>query len=189
MIGLLGDSLSVGTFGPLSARLPGEVVLFARVGAPISWMAGQVDAMSGVSTVLVMGGTNDLVGAQPEVVLGRLDALVARLVAAGHPVVVGTIPTQQGAGAAAVLAFNGLLLAHPWPKGAVVRDIGGAVGVQDLGPDGIHPTARGYDKLAGAWTSALTSGSEIPPKTEAPALGFLLIGAVAALLILSRHRK
>lgn len=187
MIGLLGDSLSVGTFGPLSSLRGGDVLLIAKVGAPIAWMDEQVEALRGVGTVLLMGGTNDLVAASPEVVAARAKALAARLSEAGHPVVLGTLPTQQGAGKAVVEAFNSLLLSWAPPAGVTVADVGAAVSSDDLGPDGIHPGPRGYGKIAQAWQSALTS-APAPGLVATPGRGgLMLLGAVAAALILSRR--
>ena len=185
MIGLLGDSLSVGTYPPLSRALGGDVALFARVGAPVAWMDAQVDSMAGVSTVLLMGGTNDLPGASPEVVAARVKALAERLSRAGHPVVVGTLPTQQGAGKGAVSDFNALLLSWTPPPAITVADVGSAVAESDLGPDGIHPGPTGYSKLARAWQAAL---SPAPAQVAVPSGGgLILLGAVAAAILLARR--
>lgn len=176
MIVLLGDSLSVGTFPSLHAGVK-DSRLFAKVGAPISWMVDQVSAIAALSprpsAVLVMAGTNDLVGAPPEMVIGRLVQLVRRLEARDLDVIVSTLPPQKTKNAAAVEIYNEAILDRN--VGGAAVDVGGVVSLSEISGDGVHPTASGYQKMGLAWEGVVAGDGRL---NEPPSL--LMAGTMAA---------
>lgn len=164
MVALLGDSLSVGAYPSLRARL-GDVELFAKVGAAIGWMDGQVDAVVARSprAVLVMGGTNDLAGVDVATAFSRLQGLVSRFAARGIEVLVSTIPPQRTPNAPKVVAYNKLIAGTAWPKGAKAVDVGGAIDLSDLSSDGVHPIPQSYPKLGNGWADYVEKKPKVSP--------------------------
>lgn len=199
VIALIGDSLSVGAYPSLDARV-GDAELFARVGASIAWMNAEVDDVVAKAPrkVLVMGGTNDLVGADASTVLSRLQGLVSRLVGRGLEVVVSTIPPQNTPNAPKVDAYNKLILSSSWPKGSKAVDVGGAIALSDLSADGIHPKPQSYPKLGNAWADVAGSGPKVSPvvatagvSSDEPSVGatFLTALGVGTLVYFAFYRR
>lgn len=165
---LLGDSLSVGT-GPFLKTLLPELTTFAKVGAPISWMIGQTNAINALSPrlVLVMGGTNDIMhGLSPVEIANRMTNLVKAI---DSTVVVGQIPTMIGR-EDTVDRYNDLLASrfNAAPVGDVITP------GELIASDGVHPGPSGYRKMAEAWTSSTGSKSRL-----LPALGVVVVGIVS----------
>lgn len=154
---LLGDSLSVGSFPFLHERRP-DGVLFAEVGRSIGWMESQVEGVIDAhpDVVLVMGGANDLPGADAATVLKRLKNLAGLLIDAGAPnVVVATLPPEKTVNGPKVVELNQGLRAWRAPARIRVADVGGSVSEDDLGPDGLHPGTNGYRAIGAAWANVL----------------------------------
>lgn len=122
--------------------------------------------------VLLMVGINNTtstnVGAVDGIIsaLGRLIDTIARRAPQSH-IVVSSItpvnPTVHGDYRAQLIKdYNTLLpglISSKARQGRKVSfvDVGGKLSVSDLNPDGIHPTAAGYDKLGNAWFDELVN--------------------------------
>lgn len=160
---LLGDSLSVGSFPFMAAelrRLDGDnkALLVARVGAPTSWMLApaQIDKVLSFdpTVVVVMGGTNDLAANTEKASADaqRNLASIALLLSDHAHVIVSTVPPTAGKARVLTERFDAQLL--DGVPGADVVDAGASVLRSDLGPDGVHPTAAGYEALGTALARA-----------------------------------
>jgi lysophospholipase L1-like esterase len=133
------------------------------------WTIAQVDAnvvnwlrTYNPRTVLLHIGTNDMYGSDPAGAPRRLSALVDKITAQapGADVFVSTIipisfadNTVRSYNAAIVPLLRAKAQAG---KKVHVVDMYPAVPVSDL-PDGIHPNATGYAKMATVWFNALSS--------------------------------
>ena len=138
---------------------------------------------SAPDVVLMMLGTNDVTqgydkgGAAYAGVsgfaghaAGRLNALVGQIFLArpSATLVLATItPLREADRQQKVAAYNALvkrIVAARQQKGEeiVLADMSAALDSADLAGDGVHPTTRGYDKMARVWFAALT-GKPAPP--------------------------
>jgi lysophospholipase L1-like esterase len=146
------------------------------------WTIAQVDA-NVVSwlrtytprTVLLHIGTNDMYGSDPAGAPNRLSALIDKITtqAPGADVFVATIIPIRFADQT-VRTFNAAITPIVRAKAAAGKkvhlvDMYPSVPISDL-PDGIHPNAAGYSKMATTWYSALLSvpgsigdGTQQPP--------------------------
>ena len=133
------------------------------------WTIAQVDAnvvnwlrTHAPRTVLLHIGTNDMYGSDPAGAPRRLSALVDKITAQAPSadVFVSTIIPIRFADAT-VRGYNAAIVPLLRAKAAAgkrvhVVDAYPAVPVSDL-PDGIHPDAAGYAKMAAVWYDALRS--------------------------------
>ena len=146
------------------------------------WTIAQVDA-NVVSwlrtytprTVLLHIGTNDMYGSDPAGAPNRLSALIDKITnqVPGADVFVATIIPIRFADQT-VRTFNAAITPIVRAKAAAGRkvhlvDMYPSVPISDL-PDGIHPNASGYGKMATTWYNALLSvpgsiggGTQEPP--------------------------
>jgi lysophospholipase L1-like esterase len=113
-------------------------------------------------TILLHIGTNDMYGSDPAGAPRRLSALVDKITGQvpGAEVFVSTIIPIRFADAT-VRNYNAAIVPMLRAKAAAgkrvhVVDMYPAVPVSDL-PDGIHPNAAGYSKMATVWFNALRS--------------------------------
>lgn len=182
MFVLLGDSLSVGASSALKTRHP-EVDVVAKVGAPLSWMDGQVDAIvaKAPSLVLLMGGTNDLAGTDAATAVQRLVNLVSRLRSRGLRVIASTVPPVRTANAQKTRDYNQAILGGALGTTEVV-DVGGLVTEADLSADGVHP--KSYTKMGNGWADVVDQDKAAPSSagTSSEESSFGVVGGVLVAL-------
>ncbi len=150
------------------------------------WTIAQIDAnVSGwlntfhARTILLHIGTNDMYGSDPAGAPRRLSALVDRITnqVPGTDLFVATIIPISFADQA-VRTFNAAIAPDMRAKAAAGKrvhlvDMYPSVAVSDL-PDGIHPNAAGYSKMATTWYNALRAvpgsigGDPQPPVGDGP---------------------
>ncbi|WP_410673549.1 cellulose binding domain-containing protein [Amycolatopsis sp. cmx-4-68] len=130
-------------------------------------------------TILLHIGTSDMYGSDPAGAPRRLSALVDKITAQvpDTDVFVATIIPIRFADPA-VRTFNAAIAPDVRAKAAAGRrvhlvDMYPAVAIADL-PDGIHPNAAGYSKMATTWYNALQAvpgsigGAPQPPSGDGP---------------------
>ncbi|MEV6237640.1 SGNH/GDSL hydrolase family protein [Lentzea sp. NPDC051838] len=142
------------------------------------WTIAQVDAKVvgwlrtyNPRTILLHIGTNDMYGSDPAGAPRRLSALVDKITAQapGAEVFVATIiPIRFADGT--VRNYNAAIIPLLRAKAAAgkrvhVVDMYPAVPVSDL-PDGIHPNASGYRKMAAVWFRAVAPAAPAPSDDE-----------------------
>lgn len=124
--------------------------------------------------VLLMHGANDLRMFEdngiPDII-GGLEQMIGEAQRAGAMVLVATLPPQniagsRGQGADEVPLLNREIAKMAQDEGAVLVDLYGHMGgsyVGYIGADGLHPTPRGYDRIAEIWFDAIRSQFERAP--------------------------
>ncbi|WP_410575332.1 cellulose binding domain-containing protein [Amycolatopsis sp. cmx-4-61] len=162
---LRADGRSVDFVGSLSDG-PASMPDRDHEGHP-GWTIAQIDAnVSGwltrfhPRTILLHIGTNDMYGSDPAGAPRRLSALVDRITnqAPDTDVFVATIIPIRFADQT-VRTFNAAIAPDLRAKAAAGKrvhlvDMYPSVAIADL-PDGIHPDAAGYSKMATTWYNAL----------------------------------
>jgi lysophospholipase L1-like esterase len=136
------------------------------------WRIDQVDAeivgwlrSSKPHSVLLHIGTNDVLNANASTAPDRLSALIDHITATvpdAEVFVAMIIPMGWTAGDDAIQAYNNKIPGIVRSKAADGKHVHlvnmhDALSWSDLGPDSVHPTANGYDKMAAVWYSALRS--------------------------------
>jgi lysophospholipase L1-like esterase len=125
--------------------------------------------------VLLLEGTNDLIGAQDKSTIdSAVDALRRMIVygrGRGALTFIGTLPPMNGDlfnlrdAAPAVRVLNTRIRDMASAESAVLVDLEAAMPLSLIGPDGKHPTPQGYAKMAEAFFEAIKARLEI--KTSA----------------------
>jgi lysophospholipase L1-like esterase len=123
--------------------------------------------------VLLLEGTNDLIGAQdPGTIASAVDALRHMIVYArgrGALTFIATLPPMNGQlfnlrdAAVAVPILNNRIREMARAESAVVVDLENAIPLSLIGADGKHPTPQGYQKMADTFYEAITASLEIKP--------------------------
>lgn len=149
--------LNAGHAGERAEDGPGRFIDAVREGRP--------------EVVLLMDGANDLIalgrrGISPAV--GGIETMIKEAGRRGAQVFLATLPPQRpgspkGSAAALIDAYNAELVKTAAEEGARIVDVHGAIGVSDLGVDGLHLTEAGYQKLAGVFLEALAAVYERAP--------------------------
>lgn len=128
----------------------------------IQWILSDRLATYDPDVVLVHIGTNDIYGSDPHGAPGRLDAIIGSILGADADrvvIVAAIVPIAWSSGDLVADWYNGEveeIAARYAAEGYPVHfvDMHSALSKRDLA-DGVHPTARGYAKMADAWWGAL----------------------------------
>lgn len=164
---LLGDSLSEGFPASEAARL--DLANRGISGDRVEDLERRLDASvlaSPCRTVLLLGGTNDIVidGGEPSSVAQALLAIAERMKATGRRVIVISLPPVEGTHAAAhprVRALNQQLEVAAPARGLVWLDLHEALAQRPegrpnpLAADGLHLSPEGYARFATTLERAL----------------------------------
>jgi lysophospholipase L1-like esterase len=196
-----GDSLTAGVMSPAVMLLivsppesypfvlQGHLVARYRQQAPVvvnEGNPGEGAAFTGVqrfrsvllqnrpNIVLLMEGTNDLLGGQgaANAAIDALRTMVLEAKSQGIRIALATIPPQRaggvrnrGAVVALIPGFNDRIRSLASGEGIPLIDVFN--GMKDdlsyIGVDDLHPTARGYDAMATIYFDAIKSAFEVRP--------------------------
>ncbi len=125
--------------------------------------------------VLLLEGTNDLIGAQDQPTIDSaveaLQNMVQYAKARGARVFIATLPPMNGGlfnlrdAAAAVPVLNARIRSMAAAENCVLVDLERAVPLELIGSDGKHPTPQGYTKMADAFFEAIKATLEIKRAT------------------------
>jgi lysophospholipase L1-like esterase len=125
--------------------------------------------------VLLLEGTNDLIGAQDSLTINSaVDALRRMIVYArgrGARTFIATLPPMNGQlfnlrdAAPAVPILNSRIRDMAKAESAVVVDLEAAMPLSLIGPDGKHPTSQGYQKMADTFFDAIRTTLEVRTST------------------------
>jgi lysophospholipase L1-like esterase len=126
--------------------------------------------------LLLLDGINDIGrGSSIQTATDRVEDLVRAASGRGVIVMVATYPPERpgpstqpgvpprGDNAAVVPPFNDALRKMAQKKGALLVDIYPQFDLSLLGPDGLHPTADGYARMADIFLAAIRAAWEQPP--------------------------
>jgi lysophospholipase L1-like esterase len=123
--------------------------------------------------LLLLEGVNDLneVGNRDAIspTIGALEQLIGEGVSRGITVFVATLPPQRPLGTAKTASapfvgdFNVQVRRMAPDEGARLVDMFTAIGVDQIGEDGLHPTEDGYQRMAEVWLDALKQAFEQAP--------------------------
>jgi len=130
--------------------------------------------------VLLLEGTNDLLGSQDKATIDSatdaLRTMVEYAKARGAKVFIATLPPMNpnvfplGAPSAAVPTLNDRIRGMAMTQGIPIVDLGAAIPVGLIGPDGKHPTAEGYAAIAEEFYESIVAALEVtPPALREPA--------------------
>ncbi len=139
--------------------------------------AGGVKRLPGVlrahtpDVLLLMHGANDLNdGRSKTLALGAIETMIGEARRRGIGVLVATLPPQnadgsRGNGAEDLPEFNRRLADMAADEGALVVDLFRALGSYEgwIGVDGLHPTPRGYERIAEIWRDHIQAAFEQAP--------------------------
>jgi lysophospholipase L1-like esterase len=158
------------TIGVLNAGVGGETADAGKTRLPLVLSQQSVDAL------VLLEGTNDMsataFGIPPDTaiasMIGGLRSMIRTGRQRGLPVFVGTLlPQRAGAcrdfAAGSIAAANNAIRPMVASEGAVVVDLYAAFGgvAGDLiGPDGLHPSAAGHQKIADTFFAAIRAQLE-----------------------------
>jgi lysophospholipase L1-like esterase len=180
---LLSARYSTETIHVDNAGQPGESVTGSATSAPAPPRFSQTIAGGRYQVVLLMEGANDLANRdatiEPSVIAG-LRQMILDAKSRGMQVLLATIPPEQhgccpdrGLASTLVPGFNdqvrGLAFEQAVPLVDVYAALNGDVNTY-IGPDGLHPTAAGYAKIADQFFSAIELTLEVkatPTRTGA----------------------
>ena len=124
--------------------------------------------------VLLLEGANDLNDGGElaiEPAASAMDRMVVASLVAGAVPFLATLPPQRPGGSRAwnpqaVPPYNARLATVAAFRHATLVDLylafGGIASTDLIGPDGMHPTAAGYQKMADAFFAAITAKLEVP---------------------------
>jgi lysophospholipase L1-like esterase len=125
--------------------------------------------------VLLLEGTNDLLGAQDKATIDSAVEALANMVqyakAHGARVFIATLPPMNGAlfnlrnAAPAVPVLNARIRTMAANEGINLVDLEPVIPLSLIGPDGKHPTAQGYQKIADTFYDAIKAVLEVKPPT------------------------
>jgi lysophospholipase L1-like esterase len=123
--------------------------------------------------VTLLEGTNDILGAQDKPAIdSAVDALASMVRyarARGAIVFIATLPPLNGDlfnlrdAALGVPVLNARIRQMAASEGANLVDLEAAIPLSLIGPDGKHPTAQGYQKIADTFFDAIKAVLEIKP--------------------------
>jgi lysophospholipase L1-like esterase len=125
--------------------------------------------------VLLLEGANDLNDHGEAAIRGAEDAMdrmVRAALDAGAATFLATLPPQREGGVRAyhpeaVQPYNARLAAIAAYRGVTLVDVyaafGGTASTDLIGPDGLHPTEAGYQKIADTFFAAIKAKLEVPP--------------------------
>ena len=130
---------------------------------------------AGPEVVLLLEGTNDSLGAQDKATIDSAVDALANMVqfakAHGARVFIATLPPLNGDlfnlrdAAPAVPVLNARIRSMAASQDVDLVDLEKAIPLSLIGPDGKHPTAQGYQKIADTFFDALKAALEIKPST------------------------
>ena len=162
----LGDSLMAGYNLPQSAAFPvvlqkalkakGHNVEIANAGVSGDTASGGLERLDwsvpdGADGVIVELGANDMLrGVDPEVTRKALETIVTRLQARGIPVMLAGMYAQRNLGSAYSDRFDAIYPNLAKKHGLVLYPffLDGIAGDRVLNlPDGLHPTAKGIERV------------------------------------------
>jgi lysophospholipase L1-like esterase len=161
----MGDSITAaGWPGILAGKAGKATVTYAQGGARTGTGAAAVgDQLSGrrPGYLLILYGSNDAInGADPEVSINNLRAMIQAAKANRTLAVIGTLPPMRDGHAlyaGAARALSGRIRSLGGSEGVPVADVERAFGSNPdyLKPDGLHPTPAGSEVIAQSFYNAL----------------------------------
>ncbi|MBN1557179.1 MAG: hypothetical protein JW951_03430 [Lentisphaerae bacterium] len=161
----MGDSITAyGWPSILAGRAGKGVANYSQGGARTGSGAGAIGGLLGryrPGYVLILYGSNDAInGADPDVSIGNLRAMVQAAKANRTIPVLGTLPPMDGVHslyAGAARALSGRIRSLAGAEGAGLADVERAFGDGSayLQPDGLHPTPAGSERIAAVFYDAL----------------------------------
>jgi lysophospholipase L1-like esterase len=166
------ESALRGYYRAQTPRVQNEGAQRERVLDPLTRKRFQTDVLSGsYDAVLLLEGVNDLAdGAEISAVVSGLRDLARDAANAGVRTVLATLPPERPGGARAyvvgiVTTFNDQLKAAAQRENIPVVDVYSAFGgdvTTLIGPDGLHPSAKGYQVMANAFLAKIKETLEAP---------------------------
>jgi lysophospholipase L1-like esterase len=133
--------------------------------------------------VLLLEGANDInTFGEPSIpkVVGALEQMVRDARSRGALVLLATLPPQNPDGknghhADLLPELNKQIADTAADEGATLVDLYRKMSVADIGADGLHPTAQGYDHMAQIWQDAIEAQFQVDKaQTDVPVPSSLL---------------
>lgn len=169
----------------LAARYSDQTVEVLNEGRAGEWSTDGVDRFPDVvrqdnpELILLMEGANDLNFLGRDGIsqtIGQLETMVKFARARNIPIMLANLPPQRegsrsGLSAEFLDEFNRQVRATAADEGAIFVDVAGGFGSGDglIGPDGLHPTAEGYERLSQIFMDAIRLNFEAAPAATAAA--------------------
>jgi lysophospholipase L1-like esterase len=166
----------------LAARYTAQTITVANAGKPGEWAADAVPRLQAAlrshsaEALLLMEGINDLntLGERGiRATAQAVDALAREGRYVGARVYIATLPPVRPSGifgevAPLIPAYNAELRSVARGENATLVDVHAAFAgdLSLLGPDGLHPTEAGYERIAQTFFTALRTTLELPPATR-----------------------